>query len=126
MYAAALEKAELPGVVFRACNFLPTFQKHAGCVCGGVQIHVTDREAFEPVRCGVALVKTAFDKYRKDFMWKQTAYEYVYDRNPFDVIAGTDKLRLMIEEGNSINEIAASWDDELDKFKRLRERYLLY
>lgn len=125
-YQAELAKYDLAGVVFRACNFMPTFQKHAGRVCGGVQVHVTDRVQFESVKCGVAIVKTAFDMYGTDFKWKQPPYEYVYDRNPFDVIAGTDKLRLMIEGHTSLDEMVASWDVGLNGFAKLREESLLY
>src|SRR5437879_397043 len=55
-FAQALSKLDLPGVYFRACVFMPTFQKHAGNACGGVQIHVLERETFEPVITGVAIV----------------------------------------------------------------------
>jgi beta-N-acetylhexosaminidase len=125
-YADALTSIELPGVVFRPINFLPTFQKHADKTCGGVFIHVTDREIFEPVITGLAMVKTAFDLYENDFKWKSAAYEYVFDRNPFDVIAGTTKIREMFENGVAVNEIKLSWRDDVKEFNRIREKYLLY
>jgi uncharacterized protein YbbC (DUF1343 family) len=125
-YAHALSRIGFPGVHFRACGFQPTFQKHAGRACGGVQIHVTDREAFEPAIVGVATVKLAYDLYTEEFRWKEPPYEYVYDKNPFDVIAGTDKLRQAIESGDSIESIAASWAGGIEEFKRTREPYLLY
>lgn len=125
-YERHLENIGLPGVRFRATHFLPTFQKHAGALCGGVQIHVTDRESFEPVTVGVAAVKTAYDLYRDDFKWKDTPYEYVFDKNPFDVIAGTDKLRAAIERGDSLDVISESWKDALDQFKSVRDEFLLY
>ncbi len=86
-YAARLRSEGFEGVYFRPCGFQPTFQKHAGVTCGGVQIHVTDRRKFEPVIVGVAAVKMAYDMYPKFFRWKEPPYEYVYDKNPFDVIA---------------------------------------
>src|SRR3977135_2416052 len=92
-FAAALTRFNFPGVYFRSCVFMPTYQKHAGRACGGVQIHVTDRRSFEPVVAGIAIVKTAFDMYRDQFRWKDTPYEYEYDRNPFDLISGTPKVR---------------------------------
>jgi uncharacterized protein YbbC (DUF1343 family) len=94
--------------------------------CGGVQIHVTDRQEFEPVIAGIAIVKVAYDLYRERFHWKVPPYEYVYDKNPFDVIAGTNKLRAAIERGDSIETIAASWREGLDKFKQERAQILLY
>jgi uncharacterized protein YbbC (DUF1343 family) len=125
-YARQLNERELPGVYFRSCIFRPTFQKHAGISCGGVQIHVLDREKFEPVTAGITMVKIAYDLYRDEFRWKEPPYEYVYDRNPFDVIAGTSKIREAIEAGSSIEALEESWKEDLEAFKQVRENYLLY
>ena len=125
-FAEALAKLDLPGVIFRGCSFLPTFQKHAGQGCGGVQLQVTDRLLFGPVKAGVAVVKTAFDMYGKAFRWKDPPYEYEYDRNPFDLIAGTSKLREAIEQGQELETIAAAWQAPLEEFINQRERFLLY
>lgn len=125
-YAERLSGLGLPGVYFRHCGFQPTFQKHAGRTCGGVQIHVIDRSEFEPVITGVAAVKIAFDLYPEHFAWKEPPYEYVYDKNPFDVIAGTNKLREQIESGADIDTIVGSWQTDLLEFKRQRTSYLLY
>jgi uncharacterized protein YbbC (DUF1343 family) len=125
-YAKALSRVGFGGAYFRSCGFQPTFQKHAGRTCGGVQIHVTNRNAFEPVIVGVAAVKVAHDLYGEHFRWKEPPYEYVYDKNPFDVIAGTNKLREAIERGDSIESIESSWANDLEKFKTEREQFLLY
>jgi uncharacterized protein YbbC (DUF1343 family) len=125
-YAAELDRLNLPGVSFRPCIFRPTFQKHAGVSCGGVQIHVLNRNRFEPVTVGVAMVKVAYDMYTESFRWKEPPYEYVYDRNPFDVIAGTTKVREAIEQGSAVEAIVDSWQESLTEFMKVRERYLLY
>jgi uncharacterized protein YbbC (DUF1343 family) len=125
-YARALAAYGLDGVYFRACNFQPTFQKHAGTNCGGVQIHVTDRARFEPCAAGVASVLAAYELYTDAFRWKEPPYEYVYDKNPFDVIAGTDALRAAIERGETLAEIVSSWQEPLSRFEEMRARYLLY
>src|SRR5712691_1488280 len=125
-FADALSSYDLPGVYFRSCVFVPTFQKHGGHACGGVQIHVIDREAFEPVITGVAIVKTTFDMYGESFRWKDPPYEYEYDRNPFDLIAGTSALREAIERGDSLEAIEGSWREPLGEFKAKREKFLLY
>jgi uncharacterized protein YbbC (DUF1343 family) len=125
-YAAHLLRYGLTGVHFRACGFQPTFQKHAGRTCGGVQIHVLRRQEFEPVMVGVAAVKAAYDLYGEDFGWKEPPYEYVHDKNPFDVISGTDRLRAAIERHDSLESIVAGWQAGLAEFKRVREAYLLY
>ncbi len=125
-YAKALNRLGLSGVYFRSCVFLPTFQKHSGRACGGVQIHVTNRETFEPAVTGIAVVKTAFDMYGDEFKWKNPPYEYEYEKNPFDVIAGTSKVREAIERGDSLDSIKASWEAPLAEFTRLRGDFLLY
>jgi uncharacterized protein YbbC (DUF1343 family) len=125
-YTEALAALNLPGVVFRSCVFMPTFQKHGGKACGGVQIQVTDRAAFEPVSAGVAIVKTAHDLYRDDFRWKDPPYEYEFERNPFDVISGTTEMRAQIQRGDSLDSIIESWQPALEDFKRIRREYLLY
>jgi len=126
VYARTLNELNLPGVFFRDCVFRPTFQKHGGVSCGGVQIHVIDREEFEPVITGVAMVKTAYGLYGSEFRWKEPPYEYVYDRNPFDVIAGTSSIRQAIESGDSLATIESSWTAGLNDFVAMREQYLIY
>jgi uncharacterized protein YbbC (DUF1343 family) len=125
-YARSLNELSLPGVFFRSCIFRPTFQKHAGTSCGGVQIHVLERMEFEPVITGVAMVKVAYDLYRAEFRWKEPPYEYVYDRNPFDVIAGTSSIREGIESGATIEDIQKGWARSLQDFGKVRERHLRY
>ena len=125
-YADALNALNLPGVFFRSCAFQPTFQKHAGVTCGGVQIHVTDRDVFEPVFAGVAMVKLIHDMYPNEFRWKVPPYEYVYDKNPFDVIAGTNKIREAFEQRLDLDAIAETWKRPLLEFKQLRESFLIY
>jgi uncharacterized protein YbbC (DUF1343 family) len=125
-YARAMNELDLPGIIFRAAEFLPTFQKHAETGCGGVQLHVTDREAFAPVRAGLAMVKMIRDMYGDKLEWKDPPYEYVYDRNPFDVICGTDKIRKVIDAGGPMSDIDAILEDGYDGFLRMREKHLLY
>jgi len=125
-YADELNALNFEGVYFRNCVFQPTFQKHAKVSCGGVQIHVTDRNLFEPVSVGIAMVKTAYDMYPGQFLWKEPPYEYVFDKNPFDVISGTDAIRKAMENGDSLVEIVDSWQKPLDDFKAVRENFLLY
>jgi hypothetical protein len=75
---------------------------------------------------GIAVVKTAFDLCGDQFQWKNPPYEYEYDKNPFDVIAGTSKVREAIEGGDSLDSIKESWDAPLAEFSKLRGDFLLY
>ena len=125
-FAAQMNGLGLPGVFFRPAVFEPTFQKHARMACGGCQIHVTDRQAFRPVRTGVALL----DMFRRmdpaQFAWRQPPYEYEPDKLPIDILAGAATLREQIEAGVGNEAIAGSWTDDEELFRRLRAPYLLY
>jgi uncharacterized protein YbbC (DUF1343 family) len=125
-YADRLNALKLDGVFFRSCVFQPTFQKHAGVSCGGVQIHVLDRNSFEPWLAGIAMTKLIHDMYPAEFRWKRPPYEYVYDKNPFDVISGTAKIREAFEQGTALDVIAEATKQPLEEFKKLREQFLLY
>jgi len=125
-WAAELRKFDIPGVAFREAYFRPTFCEFAGETCAGIQLHVTDREAFTPVILGIAMVKTAYEMYADKFQWRQSDYEYEFGKNPFDVICGTDKIRKQIESEVALKEIDDSWNEGLKGFKEARKPYLLY
>lgn len=72
------------------------------------------------------MVKTAYDLYPAEFRWKEPPYEYVYDRNPFDVIAGTSSIREALEQGDSIEAMQKGWGGAFASFMQVREHYLLY
>lgn len=126
IWADALRSFNFEGVLFREAYFRPTFCEFTGETCGGVQIHITDRERFSPVKVGIAMVKTAYDLYGDRFEWRQNAYEYEFDKNPFDVVCGTDKIRKQIEEGASLSDITGPWAEPLAAFDELRRKFFLY
>ncbi len=125
-FASRLNSIGLPGVIFRPIGFMPTFQKHAGKQCGGVFLHVVDRAKFQSVKTGIAMLRTIIEMYPNDFKWKEPPYEYVYDRNPFDVIQGTIETRRQIEFGLDLDSIVDSWQKPIEDFRKLRKQYLLY
>ena len=121
-----LEKFELPGVKFRPCYFEPTFNKHQEKLCGGAQLHVTDREAFRSVRAAAAVIATIHDMAPDDFEWRPPPYEYEYEKMPIDILWGNDGLRLGIEAGKDALEIVADAEKALPHFEELAKPYLLY
>src|SRR5699024_6674067 len=68
--AIELNNRDLPGVTFRATGFTPTFSKHEGEMCNGVQLHITDRDAFQPVATGVHLIHAMKHLPNSEFQWK--------------------------------------------------------
>ena len=121
-----LAKDNLPGVVFRPLHFQPAFHKFVGELCGGVQIHVTERRSLKPVITGVAVISAVRRLYPDHFEWKTPPYEYVYDKLPFDVINGSSRLRNQIETRTPLAEIEASWTNGLNEFADRRRQFLLY
>jgi uncharacterized protein YbbC (DUF1343 family) len=108
-----LNALKLPGVFFRENYFQPTFQKFAGNVnatpssrdscdkksgegaastfgqlCGGAQIHVTDREAFRPFQTGLEIIRAIRRSYPEQFAWKQPPYEYETKKLPIEILLG--------------------------------------
>jgi uncharacterized protein YbbC (DUF1343 family) len=124
--ARALGAEELPGALFRDCSFRPMFQKHTGSSCGGVQVHVTDREAFRPFATYLVLLREARRLAPDRFEWRREVYEFVADRLAIDLLLGRADLRPMLERGASLAELQAAWAAELEAFLALRRRFLLY
>ena len=124
--ARQLKQMELPGAVFRPVHFTPTFHKWACERIGGIQIHVLGRQEFRPVLTGLVLLKVYREMGKDQFAWKNPPYEYEYEKLPFDILCGTDKLRKLIEAGASLEELEDSWRDELQAFRETRQKYLLY
>jgi uncharacterized protein YbbC (DUF1343 family) len=125
--ATRLSGYTLPGVAFRPMYFQPTFQKHAGALCGGAQIHILNREKFRPFKTGVAIIQSIYDLYPDRFSWKQPPYEYETEKMPIDILAGTDRLRKDIEQGEHIEHMEERWKEEHALFdKNMRKKYLLY
>ena len=122
----SLEAEAIEGWRLRPCFFQPTFQKHVGELCGGLQIHLTDREAFPSVLAGVAILRAIHGLYPDRFEWKQPPYEYVHDRLPFDVIAGTARLREDIVAGTPLEEIEGGWREGIEAFVERRRAALIY
>ena len=125
-FAERLNALALPGVRFRPHFFMPTFHKHANKVCGGVEMHVTNRATFEPYRTGLWCVKVARDMNPDEFKWRTETYEFVSDRLAIDLLAGTAKYRELVEAGGNVDEWVAEWEEPLREFARLRDEFLLY
>jgi uncharacterized protein YbbC (DUF1343 family) len=88
MLCSELNALNMPGVFFRENYFQPTFQKFAGQLCGGAQLHVTDREAFRPFLTGVQIIRQIRKMYPEQFQWKQPPYEYEWKRLPIEILIG--------------------------------------
>jgi uncharacterized protein YbbC (DUF1343 family) len=125
-FASHLNALGLSGVRFRPACFQPTFQKWAGTMCGGVQIHVSDREVFEPYLTGIAVLSTACALHPEFFGWRNPPYEYEREKLPIEILCGCSEIPEMIRSGARISQIKQSWQNDLADFLRRRSPYLLY
>jgi uncharacterized protein YbbC (DUF1343 family) len=121
----------LAGCTLRECWFEPTFHKHAGTLCAGIQIHVDDgaydHAAFRPWRLQ-ALAFKAIRLLRPDYpLWRDFAYEYEHDRLAIDLINGGEDLRLWVDDANaSAADLAALSAPDEAAWRTRREAVLLY
>ncbi len=116
-WAAAANEAGLPGVRFREAYFAPVFSKFEGKTVGGVQLHVHDRAAFDPVRTGIALLVTA-RRVWDGFAWRPDHW--------IDTLTGSTRVRTMIDAGAGTDEVVGAWQRALAAFRATRRQYLLY
>lgn len=124
--AAVLSALELPGCVWRPLWFEPTFQKHAGQVCGGVQVHVTDRSSFRSVTAALAVMTVVCRLWPESFGWKQPPYEYEHDKLPIDILGGGPEVRMAVEAGIDPREVAAHWQPEWASFAEASAEHRRY
>jgi len=125
-FAEALNARRLPGVYFRPAFFEPTFHKHAKVLCGGCQVHVTDREAFEPMRVAVEMLAEFRREAPSEKLWRDPPYEYEHVKPPIDILYGSDRLRTGIDAGEDPASIVKDWRRDEEAFRELRRPFLLY
>ncbi len=120
-FARELNGRNLPGVTFRPMHFKPYYiDRVKDKDCGGVQIHITDRDKVELTAIQFHIMDAVRTLYPKVELFGHNRDEM------FDKVCGTDRVREMFEAGKSIDEIVAFWNSDVKSFARKRERYLIY
>ena len=124
--AAKLNDLDLPGARFRAIQFQPTFQKHAGDVCEGCFLHVTDRRSFEPVLTALMIIRECAHMGRESFQWKEPPYEYEDKKRPIDILLGRGDLAEKAIGSMPINQLRQVLVQDAAEFEPKRKESLLY
>ncbi len=121
--AKELNKLYLSGVTFESIEFTPkdipnvaSNPKYKDEQCHGIFVHVTDRKRFESVKTGLTIIAAIHHLYPDSFQFKKG----------FDRLMGTPVPRTMLMDGKSVDEIINLWKDQLDEFKKIRKKALLY
>ncbi|MEK7705099.1 MAG: DUF1343 domain-containing protein [Myxococcota bacterium] len=124
--ARALTAYELPGLMIRPLAFEPTFHKHAGRRCGGVQLHVTHRELFLPLRTGIAVLLALRSLWPAQFAWRTERYEFRDDVPAIDLLTGNAAVREALDRGESLDAIMAVATSGTERYDAGRAQALLY
>ena len=114
------------GAVFRPAWFRPGFQKHAGEVCGGLCVHVTDPGAFRPVRAYLDLIRRVRHRWPGEFTWRAAAYEFVDEVPAFDLLAGGTWARDWVEADGDVAALDARLAATERDWREVRRPFLLY
>jgi len=112
---AALDRRKIPGVNFARAEFTPNSDPYRGQHCQGVAVTVTDRNAFRSMRMGLEIA----DVLRK-------MYPDHFQIDKINELLGSQSTIDRLKRGDAPADIVAGWSDDLAKFRKMREKYLLY
>jgi uncharacterized protein YbbC (DUF1343 family) len=115
--AKKLNALKLAGVSFRPAEFKPESSKCQGQECHGCEVFIADRDAFEPFWTGVKIVEVLHQSYPNDFKFLASH---------FDLLCGTDSVRMAIEQHKDLAELKERWQPNLDRFRADSSPILLY
>lgn len=127
----ALAPEWLRGCIIRRCYFQPTFHKHAGALCSGIQIHTDNvryrHDEFRPYRLMAVLFKALRNEYPDYDLWRKFPYEYETERLAIDLLSGGTFLRDWVDEpsATTFDFDARLTEDEI-AWAKIRTPYLLY
>ena len=121
-----LRGAELPGVLWRPMSTTPTTSKHEGEFCGGVQLHLTDPEAYEPVRTGIHVLSALFAEV-PEVDWREgEKCRTEQDVCWIDQLSGTTRTRTMLDAGEDPEAIVRACREDVRDFERTAKHHRLY
>ena len=121
-----VDNRKLPGIHLREVFSQPTFSKWQNEVCGGLHIHVTDARTYKPYITTLAIIQDIIALYPDHFCWRPPPYEYEKEKMPVDIITGDKCIREGIERQREIADLEKSWQKELQDFREITQRFLLY
>jgi uncharacterized protein YbbC (DUF1343 family) len=113
--AQYLNARNISGVRFVPASFTPTASNYAGQQCGGINIFVVERNAFDAPELGMELAAALSRLYPTQFHMERMI-DLVMNQSVYDALA----------QGRDPRRVADDWQDALDKFQQIRQKYLLY
>jgi uncharacterized protein YbbC (DUF1343 family) len=116
----AMNDRNLPGVYFEPFYFRPYYRHYKGEICEGFRIIITDETIIKPVVVGYHITETLMKMYPEKFNFATTRVRGV------DLSNGSDKIRLMFQNGVPVEKIIESYQPAVEAFKNIRYKYLIY
>ncbi|WP_034849575.1 exo-beta-N-acetylmuramidase NamZ family protein [Clostridium hydrogeniformans] len=120
--AEIMEEKNIKGVRFRPIYYTPTFSKHEGKMCGGVQIHITDTREVNGVEVGLHLLEVIIKMDKGDLQFIESEGYGIF----LDSISGTKILRESLGKELSAKDILEKWNTETQSFREKASKYYLY
>jgi uncharacterized protein YbbC (DUF1343 family) len=124
--ARMAREVELEGAILRPLQLRPTFQKHAGTLIGGVQVHVTDVARFRSYEAYLRMIAWALATTPPEARWRTEEYEYVTDRPAIDLLTGGAEFRSLVDTGEPIEGFIEDERRGAEAFVEARRPFLLY
>ena len=113
--AEVLNARKIPGVSFTAASFAPSQDPYKGKECEGVTINLTSRAALRAMSMGLTIADALHRLYPERFQFQKMLF-----------LLGSQATVERLERGDAPAQIEAGWASELEEFRRMRARYLLY
>lgn len=124
--AAGAERAGLVGARFRPAAFIPSFEKHTGEPCTGMEVHVVDRDRLAPLLLGLVALEAVRAADPERFGWRTEPYEFIADVPAIDLLTGSAEYRTILESGGSVRDLVAGWEPQRQAFLAQRAECLIY
>ena len=123
---ALAERVAIEGAALRPITFQPTFHKHAGRICGGVQLHVIDRDRFAPYSAYLRLIAAAAALLGEGFGWRHAPYEFVAEVPAIDLLTGGPEYRAAVDARASLDAVLEREEAGALRFAEERSAWLRY
>jgi uncharacterized protein YbbC (DUF1343 family) len=122
-----LKARNIVGCAFRTHNFIPTFHKFSGENCNGLQIHITDINAYKPVSTALEIFDAIIETSPVDSLkFNLPPYEYEYNLMPFDILAGDSEMRETLRLRKNVKSEQERWFSEIEEFKKEFKQFAEY
>jgi uncharacterized protein YbbC (DUF1343 family) len=120
------QRVQADGVLLRPLSFSPTFHKHGGQRCSGLQVHVLDPRLLRSYQLYLRLIAEVRRLAPEQFAWRVAPYEFVTDRPAIDLLTGGPEFRNVVDQGGDLSALLANDEIQAQEFQRTRSAWLLY